>query len=187
MTPLVRGIAGWESVMHGFRSVFLLSFIASTVALRAQMPLIPFHKIERDSQARLDDTSDLSAASSSGSSSSSSAIPAAAVVTMPRPRLDIPPVADRTYFLLNGLHLGMAMFDIGLTQHCIAEHRCVEGNPLMPSSMPGQLGVTLGLFTYGAVGSYYLKKHRSRAWSALPLSGMSTHTIGVISGLRASK
>ena len=47
-------------------------------------------------------------------------------------------VIDGRFLLLNGAHLGMAMFDVEMSQHCIAERKCVEGNPLMPSSQAGQ-------------------------------------------------
>ncbi len=43
--------------------------------------------------------------------------------------------------LVNGLQLGMMIFDVEMTQHCIADHHCQEGNPLMPSSHAGQLAV----------------------------------------------
>jgi len=55
---------------------------------------------------------------------------------------------------LNGLHLSVAIFDVEMTQHCIAVHHCREGNPLMPSSLAGELGVGFALVGYGAVVSY---------------------------------
>ncbi|MFZ0395929.1 MAG: hypothetical protein WBX09_03040 [Terracidiphilus sp.] len=146
------------------------------------MPLIPFDKIEQNSQPQLRRASDL-VASTTSEGSSSSAIPASAIVTTPRTQSIEPPVMDRQFFLLNGIHLGMGLLDIGMTQRCVASHQCKEGNPLMPSSMAGQLGVTVGLFAYSAGGSYYLKKHRARAWWIPPISGMATHAVGVASGL----
>lgn len=35
-------------------------------------------------------------------------------------------IADSKYFLLNGTHLGMAVFDVEMTQRCIADHHCRE-------------------------------------------------------------
>lgn len=168
--------------MKSLRSVLVLGLVGCGITLQAQMPLIPFENIERDFQAQPREASELIASTAGEGSSSSSAIPLAALVTMPRPAAAEPPVVDRKFLLLNGLHLGMAMFDIGMTQHCIAEHQCQEGNPLMPSTLAGQLGVTLGLFAYSGGESYYLKKHRSRAWWVLPSAGVMTHSVGVASG-----
>jgi hypothetical protein len=163
--------------------LFVLGLVAGSITLRAQMPIIPFDKIERDSQAQRQGLAHLIGATNDEGSSSISSIPAAGMVTLPRNSAIEPHVVDRDFILLHGIHLGMAMFDVGLTQHCIANYQCKEGNPLMPASMAGQLGVTLGLFASSAGGSYYLKKHRSRAWWVPPFTGMVGHTVGVASGL----
>jgi hypothetical protein len=169
--------------MKMLRASFVFCLVAGGVTLRAQLPTIPFDKIERNSQAQTRVVANLIGATSDEGSSSSSAVPAAGMVTAPRMSSTEPRVADRSFLLLNGIHLGLAMFDMGLTQHCIANHQCKEGNPLMPSSTGGRLGVTLGLFASSAGGSYYLKKHRARAWWVLPFTGTVGHTAGVASGL----
>ena len=92
-------------------------------------------------------------------------------------------VLDRKYFLLNGLHLAMGLLDVGLTQRCIADHRCAEGNPLMPSSLAGQLSVNFAYVGYAAYFSYNLKKRHSRLWWISPTSGIATHSVGVVTGL----
>ncbi len=92
-------------------------------------------------------------------------------------------ILDRNYYLLNGLHLGMGLLDVGLTQHCIATHQCAEGNPLMPSSLAGQLSVNVAFVGYASFLSYNLKKRHSRLWWISPTSGMATHTVGVATGL----
>ena len=71
------------------------------------------------------------------------------VFVPPSPKLLEPSVLDSS--CLNGLHLGLAVLDVELTQHCIANHHCVEGNPLMPSSHAGQLGMNLALVGYGSL------------------------------------
>lgn len=91
------------------------------------------------------------------------------------------PVGKR-FWLLNGAHLGMAMFDMAMTQSCVADHHCVEGNPLMPQSMAGQLGVNLGVFTFTTFSSYRLKRHNSRIWWLSPTVGILSHSVGVASG-----
>jgi len=93
----------------------------------------------------------------------------------------VPPVAkahrtlSKGFFLLNGMHLGMAVFDVEMTQHCIANHHCVEGNPLMPSSQAGQLGVNFAAVGLGAFFSYKMKEQDNGMWvlsrrSELPLT-----------------
>jgi hypothetical protein len=91
---------------------------------------------------------------------------------------------DAHYFLINGAHLSMAVLDIGMTQHCIAAHRCTEGNPLMPKSFAGQLSVELPLVGLGSGVSYSMKKQRFRGWWIAPAVGAAAHGVGVISGLR---
>ena len=92
-------------------------------------------------------------------------------------------VLDRKYYLLNGLHVGMGLLDVGLTQHCIKAHQCTEGNPLMPSSLAGQLSVNFAYVGYAAFFSYNLKKRHSRLWWISPVSGIATHTVGTTTGL----
>ncbi len=92
-------------------------------------------------------------------------------------------VLDRKYYLLNGLHLGMELLDVELTQRCIANHQCVEGNPLMPSSRGGQLSVNFAYVGYSAFVSYRLKKRHLRLWWISPMTGLAAHTAGVTTGL----
>jgi hypothetical protein len=46
-------------------------------------------------------------------------------------------VRDKRYYVLNGLHPGMAVFDVEMTQRCISKQECREANPVMPSLKPG--------------------------------------------------
>jgi hypothetical protein len=116
--------------------------------------------------------------------SSSSSEPAAAFSSyferVPAPAH--PRTIDRNYLLLNGLHLGMAMFDVGMTHLCISDGQCREGNPLMTSSLSGQLSISLALTAYGSAISYRLKKHGSRLWWISPVSGTAAHIAGVATG-----
>lgn len=90
---------------------------------------------------------------------------------------------SRGFFLLNGLHLGLAVLDVEMTQHCLANHHCVEGNPLMPSSHAGQLGINFALVGYGTFISYRLKKQGSKLWVLSPAAGIAAHAVGVASGI----
>jgi hypothetical protein len=84
---------------------------------------------------------------------------------------------------LNGLHLGMGMLDVALTQHCIAAHQCSEGNPMMPSSLGAQLGVDFASVGYTLWASYRLKKRHVALWWLSPTTGIAAHTAGVVTGL----
>jgi hypothetical protein len=99
-------------------------------------------------------------------------------VTPPRPY-----ILDTKFYLLNGLHLGLAVFDVELTQHCIAENRCREANPLMPSSQAGQLSLNFAYVGYGAYVSYKLKKRGMRIWWLSPTVGIAAHSAGATTGI----
>jgi hypothetical protein len=117
--------------------------------------------------------------------SSSAAVPAfasAAAYSLaraaPKPR-----IADKKFFLVNSLHLGLAVADVELTQRCIANHTCHEGNPLMPSSHAGELSVAIGYDAFGSVTSYWFKKHKARTWWFPPAGGIVGHAVGIATGL----
>lgn len=90
---------------------------------------------------------------------------------------------DAKYLWLNTIQISLAFADIEATQHCIDEHTCREGNPLMPSSQAGKLGISLGIGTFTAVASYRLKKQRSRGWWIAPAVSIAGHAAGLASGL----
>ena len=165
-------------------------------ACSAQQATIPFKQLERDAHlsARLTVPDNEIAITSSVSSSSYSSSSLSPEVVSPEPfvagYVREPPVpfkAPRTlsssFYLLNGLHLGMAVFDVEMTQRCIATHHCREGNPLMPSSLAGGLSVNLALVGTGSYISYRLKKHRASLWWLSPTVGTASHIVGVTTGL----
>jgi len=90
---------------------------------------------------------------------------------------------DANYIWLNSLQLSLAYADIETTQHCIDEHTCREGNPLMPSSQAGKLGVSLGIAAFIAVAGYRLKRESSKGWWVAAAVGIAGHTVGLASGL----
>ncbi|HZD47145.1 MAG TPA: hypothetical protein VE178_00245, partial [Silvibacterium sp.] len=90
--------------------------------------------------------------------------------------------ADAKFFLLNGLYLGMAVFDVEMTQRCIAAQHCRELNPLMPSSHAGQLTINFALVAGVSTASYWLKKHSSAVWWLPPVAGTAAHSAGVATG-----
>jgi hypothetical protein len=87
------------------------------------------------------------------------------------------------FYLLNGMHLGMAVLDAEMTHRCITDHHCSEGNPLMPSSLAGQLSINFAFVGYSSFVSYRLKKHRANLWWLSPTVGIAAHTVGLASGL----
>lgn len=110
--------------------------------------------------------------------------PSASGLVSTRPAHALKPrIVDRRFLLLNGIHLGLALFDIEMTQHCISEHKCREGNPIMPSSQGGQIGVSLGSVAVTAVGSSWARKHGIRIWWAGPAAGIAAHSVGVATGI----
>jgi hypothetical protein len=111
----------------------------------------------------------------------SGASPSAGFVLV-RPEVKPSRTLSTGFFVLNGLHLGMAIFDVEMTQHCIANHHCVEGNPLMPSSQAGQLSLNFVLVGSGTFVSYKLRKQESKMWMLSPLVGISAHAVGVATG-----
>jgi hypothetical protein len=96
--------------------------------------------------------------------------------------LERPRIADRKYFWLNGMQLGMAVFDVEMTQRCIADRRCREANPVMPSSHIGQLSVNFALVAYTSGVSYWLKKRRSKIWWLPSSASIAVHSVGVATG-----
>jgi hypothetical protein len=111
-------------------------------------------------------------------------VSAGSLISSPPPSVVPPKIVGKTYYLLNGLHLGLALADVEATQHCIANRHCQEGNPLMPSSQAGQISINVGLFAYAAGSSYWLKKRRAKWWWAPPAVGVAAHAVGVASGLK---
>ncbi|MGP8259833.1 MAG: hypothetical protein ACLQM6_07765 [Acidobacteriaceae bacterium] len=98
------------------------------------------------------------------------------------PRVTVSRTLDSRYFLLNGLHLTMALLDVVVTQRCIATGQYREGNPLMPSSLGAQLGVDFALVGYGSFVSYKMKKEGFGEWWITPMIGVATHSVGVSIG-----
>ena len=86
------------------------------------------------------------------------------------------------FFLLNGLNIGMTGLDMGLSQHCIAEHRCREANLLMPSSLAARISLVAAFAALGAYVSHRMKIRGDRLWWVPPLFGTVAHGVGVASG-----
>jgi hypothetical protein len=159
-----------------------LSLTMGNLAGSAQQATIPFAQIERDSQFKAIVTAQGGEVTASLSPAAIAATPLSAGIERV-PQLTIPRIANSRFYLLNGLHLGMAVLDVELTQHCIATHQCREGNPLLPSSLAGKLSVESALVAYGSFVSYRLKKRKSKLWWLPPMAGIASHGAGAATGL----
>ena len=159
-----------------------LTIAMGGLAGSAQDAKIPFRQIEKDTQLSASATVPASEAAVSHSYEMSSGASTSAGFVFVPPTPARPRTLSKGFLLLNGLHLGMAVFDVEMTQHCIANHHCVEGNPLMPSSHAGQLSVNFALVGYGTFISYRLKKQENMLWLLSATVGIAAHTVGVASG-----
>jgi hypothetical protein len=162
-----------------------LAILMGGWACPAQTVTIPFGRFEQDVQLSAKLTlpgNELASGSSSSTLSPEVSNPALGAGFIRVAPLNIQRTLDSKYFLLNGLHLGMAVLDVEMTQHCIAAHKCREGNPLMPSSQAGQLGLNIPLVGFGSFVSYRLKKRGSRVWWLSPTTGTVAHAAGAVTG-----
>ena len=169
--------------MSTVRGGFLCAVMAgSYLACAAQKPTIPFQQIERNAQLSARTEVLPSVALVGRPAESASAMPAASESVLAPTAYKPPRTLSTGFFLMNGLHLGLAMLDVGLTQHCIADGHCREGNPIMPSSLAGQVAVDSAWVGWGTLISYKLKRNESRAWWVTPAIGIAAHTAGAASG-----
>jgi hypothetical protein len=168
-------------------TVLFVTFLSLVTACVAQQSHIPFAQLELE--ARNTPIAEPSATTTVAYSSSNSVAEAptpaepASFETVRTPDASKRHHFDTGLLVINSLHIGAAALDIALTKHCIDNHTCREGNPLMPSNVGGQIGVDLALVSYSSFVSYKLKKHNSKVWWLSPALGTSTHIAGIASGL----
>ncbi len=162
-------------------ATLIFCFVIAGTLGRSQEESIPFDEVQDAQQAQT-----LQAESIPGtlfSAANSKAALGAAVRPAMHP---LRPMRSRgfarSYLMLNGIHLGMALLDVEMTQHCMAEHRCTESNPIMPSSYAGQIEVDLGWVTFAAADSFWARKHNIRGWWLAPMVGIAAHAAGAVTG-----
>ena len=169
--------------MSTVRGGFLCTMLAGAcIAGAAQKSTIPFKQIERNVQLSARTEALPSVALVGRPAESASALPSASEAALTPTVYKPPRTLSTGFFLMNGLHLGLAMLDVGLTQHCIADGHCREGNPIMPSSLAGQVAVDSAWVGWGTLISYKLKRNESRAWWVTPAIGIAAHAAGAASG-----
>ena len=91
----------------------------------------------------------------------------------------LPAHADWKSWLANGAHAGAAVADVEVTQHCIANRTCREGNPLMPSNRAGAYGVAAGMVLFEGYMSHTIRKQGDKRWWICPMMGISAHGVGI--------
>ena len=170
--------------MHKLSSIMVsLSLALAGTTCWAQNAKVPFNQIEKAAPLSASLSFPNSEASLNRPSEADPPLGAASSLSYIQPTYKRPRVLDGKFFLINGLHLGLAAADIGLTQHCIATHHCREGNPMMPSSLAGQVAVDSSFIGYSAFISFKLKRQESKVWWLSPVVGIGAHAAGVVSGL----
>lgn len=169
-----------------YSTILGLAIALGGYACNAQVAAIPPSPAARDGQLSASNTLPINQPAGNLFSSNlpSGVVPpehlsAAAVGLIRVPPVVFPRTLDSKYFLINGMHLTMAMLDVVVTQRLIATGQYKEGNPLMPSSRGAQLGVDFALVGYGSYVSYKMKKQGYGSWWITPMIGVSTHSIGV--------
>jgi len=172
-----------------FGTILSLAIILGSLACSAQQAPIPFAQLERATHlsAMFSVPGDETAISPTAGSFSSSyptelAAPDPIVSGFVRAApMTVHHGVGSNFFLLNCMHLGMAAFDVEMTHHCIADHHCREGNPIMPSSLGAQISIDFALVGYSSFMSYRMKKHHARMWWISPTSGALAHFAGGVS------
>jgi hypothetical protein len=181
------------NTVHG--AIFGLALALCGGVCSAQQVTIPFEQIQKDSNQNTQLVAGLALpGSESEGRFSSSNIFSETLHTEPVmsgfvrvPAGKSPRVLDSKFFLFQGMHLAMAVLDVETTQQCLAAHTCREGNPLMPSSQAGALGVNFALVGYSSYVSYRLRTRKSSLWWLSPTTGTVAHVVGVATGLSHMK
>ena len=86
---------------------------------------------------------------------------------------------DWKFWAVNAAHAGAAVADVEITQHCIADHTCREGNPLMPSNRAGAYGMAMGVVLFEGVMAHVIRKQGDNRWWICPVMGVSAHGVGI--------
>ena len=86
---------------------------------------------------------------------------------------------DWKFWSLNAAHAAAAVADVEITQHCIADHTCREGNPFMPSSRAGAYSVAMSAVVIDGFLAHSIRRQGSKKWWIAPALGVSAHGVGI--------
>jgi hypothetical protein len=88
------------------------------------------------------------------------------------------------YWILTAITLGVTVVDVELTQHCLANGLCREGNPLLPSNRGKVYAIQLPL----AIGVSYIghrwHKDGFKYWWVPQAAVIAGHGVGIGFGMR---
>ena len=97
---------------------------------------------------------------------------------VPSPKVATPKI-DWFALAVVSVDAGATAADVWLTHDCLQAKTCYEANPLMPSSLTGQITINLGLFASEVSAASKLRKQGSKIWWMPLITGASTHLAGV--------
>jgi hypothetical protein len=168
------------NTVHG--ALLGLAIAFGGMASSAQEVKVPFRQIELEAQVSAHIGAPAGQSPINRTTEPASAVSSLSGDVLPVPVYKRERTMSASYFLWNGLHLGMASLDVAMTQHCIANRHCREGNPIMPSSLSGQLSIDFSLVSYGAFIGYEVKKRGSKIWWLPSAVGAAAHAAGAATG-----
>ena len=91
---------------------------------------------------------------------------------------------EKTFWILTAANYASTVADIELTQNCLHNNVCREGNPLMPSDRKKAYPIQLGISTAFNIISYKLMKSGNKHWYLPQVAIVSAHGVGITFGLR---
>ena len=84
-----------------------------------------------------------------------------------------------SFALLTMADIGVTVADVEATQHCISNHTCREGNPLLPSSRAGAYAVGLGVAGVETGLGWWMRRHGKQRWWVPQTVNIAAHGIGI--------
>jgi hypothetical protein len=90
----------------------------------------------------------------------------------------------KAFWILTAANYASAVADIELTQACLRNNTCYEGNPLLPSGRKEIYAIQMGLATLTSIISYRWMKDDSKYWYVPQVAIISAHGVGITFGLR---
>ena len=91
---------------------------------------------------------------------------------------------DKTFWILTAASYASAVADVELTQACLRNGACQEGNPLLPSDRKKLYAIQMGLSTLTSIISYRWMKDDSKYWYVPQVAIIGAHGVGITFGLR---
>ncbi len=87
-------------------------------------------------------------------------------------------VVDTKFVVASVTLMALTIADLEKTQHCLANHSCVEMNPMLPHSRAGMYAVNLPINAATMYLAYRMKSQGRRTWWILPGLNAAGHLVG---------